>query len=78
MSSASIYELFPDSFMKAYTKHKNAFDFFQAISCDMTSQDALNELQNSKKFDEAIRLQSQFESWTDMVETAYNELINQK
>lgn len=77
-SSVSIYELFPDSFMKTYTNQKNAFDFFQAINCDIASQDDLNKLQDSTEFDEAIRSQSQFESWEAMVETAYNQLINQK
>lgn len=76
-SSASLFDLFPDSFMSTYTNHKNAFDFFKSINCDITSQKDLEKLNNSIEFDEAIRTQSNFESWEDMVETAYNLLINQ-
>lgn len=77
-SSASVFEVFPDSFMKAYTNHKNFTEFCEAIHCDMKSQDDLNRLQDSHDFDSAIRSQSIFESWDAMIETAYNELINQK
>ncbi len=76
-SSASLYELFPDSFMSTYTKHKNILDFFESISCDITSQNDLDKLQNSNEFDKAIQSQSNFESWEDMIGTAYNLLINQ-
>ena len=77
-SSASIVEVFPDSFMETYTKHKNFTDFCNAIHCDMKSQDDLNKLQDTHEFDSAIRSQSVFESWEAMIETAYNELVSQK
>lgn len=76
-SSVSLSDLFPDSFMSIYTNHRNAFDFFKSINCDITSQEDLDKLQNTNQFDEAIQSQSNFESWKDMVETAYNLLINQ-
>lgn len=78
ISSASVFEVFTDSFMETYTKHKNFTDFCNAIHCDMKSQDDLNKLQDTHEFDSSICSQSDFESWEAMVETAYNELINQE
>lgn len=70
ISSGSVFDVFPDSFMQKYTKHGNFTDFCQAIGCNMTSQADLDKLDNGV-FDEIIKLQSEFESWEDMTETAY-------
>lgn len=70
LSSGSVFDVFPDTFMETHTKHKTFVDFCEAIHCDMTSQDDLDKLQ-SGDFNSAIRLQSDFESWEDMAETAY-------
>lgn len=78
LSSSSIFEVFPDSFMTEFTKYKNFTDFCQAIGCNMASQEDLDKLQDAGTFDTAIRSCSNFESWKDMVETAYQKLINQK
>lgn len=78
LSSSSIYEIFPDSFMVAFTRYENFTDFCQAIGCDMTSQKDLDELQDTNKFDNAIRSCSDFESWQDMIQTACQMLTNKK
>lgn len=77
LSSVSVYELFPDSFMKKFTKHKNFTDFFEAIGCDLTSQTDLAKLQESDTFDPMIRSCSEFESWQDMFQTAYQKLLDE-
>lgn len=64
--------------MQEYTHHKNFTDFCEAIGCDITSQNDLNKLQDTNEFDLAIKSNSNFESWKDMVETAYQILINKK
>ncbi|MDO5349792.1 MAG: hypothetical protein Q4E86_07615 [Lachnospiraceae bacterium] len=74
MPAGSVFDVFPDSFMQNYTKHLNFTDFCQAIGCNMTSQDDLNKLDNGD-FDSPIKAQSEFESWEDMVETAYQHQI---
>lgn len=76
ISSSAIYEVFPDDFMKEFTKFSNFNDFFEAIGCNLTSQEDLDKLQETTKFDSSIRLYSDFESWQDMVETAYQRLLN--
>ena len=78
ISSSSVYEIFPDSFIKDFTNHNNFTDFCQAIGCDLTSQDSLDKLQDTNEFDSAIRLNSDFDSWQDMVETAYQKIIDKK
>lgn len=76
LSSVSVYELFPDSFMEKFTKHKNFTAFCKAIGCDLTSQTDLDKLQESDAFDFMIRSCSEFESWADMVQTAYQKLLD--
>lgn len=76
ISSASIYEFFPDDFMKEFTRFSDVTDFFKAIGCDLTAPEDLNKLQDTVAFDSSIRLHSDFESWQDMVETAYQRLLN--
>lgn len=70
LSSSSIFDIFPDDFMKFHTKHDNFTDFCQSFDCDITSQDDLDKL-DSGAFDKQISSQSAFESWEDMAETAY-------
>lgn len=70
LSPGSVFDVFSDTFMKAYTKHENFTDFCQAIGCDMTSQNDLEKLDNGE-FDHPISTQSDFLSWEDMTETAY-------
>lgn len=70
ISSGSVFDIFPDAFMQNYTKYQNFTDFCQAIGCDMTSQNDLDKL-DTGEFDEDIKMQSEFESWEDMTETAY-------
>lgn len=74
ISSGSVFDVFPDSFMQNYTKHKTFTDFCEAIGCDIVSQDDLSKL-DAGFFDKSIRAQSVFESWEDMTETAYQLLI---
>lgn len=76
-STVGVYELFPDSFMKKFTKHKNFTDFFEAIGCDLTSQTDLTKLQESNAFDSMISSCSEFESWQDMCQTAYQQLLDE-
>ena len=78
LSSSSVYEIFPDSFMTEFTKYKNFTDFCQAIGCDITSQEDLDKLQDTGAFNTAIRSCSDFESWKDMIQTAYQKLIDRK
>lgn len=78
LSSSSVFEIFPDSFMSEFTSHKNFTDFCEAIGCDMTSQSDLDKLQDTNTFDEAICSNSNFSSWKEMVETAYQKLIDKK
>lgn len=78
LSSSPIFEIFPDSFILEYTRHKNFTDFCEAIGCDMTSQSDLDKLQDTNTFDEAICANSDFSSWKEMVETAYQILIDKK
>ena len=78
LSSSSVFEIFTDSFMSEFTKHKNFTDFCEAISCDTTSQSDLDKLQDTNAFDEAICSISEFSSWKEMVETAYQKLIDKK
>lgn len=78
LSSSSVYDIFTDSFISEFTKHKNFTDFCRAIGCDITSQTDLDKLQDTNEFDLAIQSNSDFESWKDMVETAYQKLINKK
>lgn len=74
ISSGSVFDVFPDSFIQDHTKHKTFTDFCEAIGCDMTSQNDLNKL-DTGFFDKSIKTQSEFESWEDMTETAYQLLI---
>ncbi len=74
ISSGSIFDVFPDSFMQDFTKHNTFVDFCEAIGCDITSQDDLDKL-DSGYFDESISLHSEFESWEDMTETAYQRQL---
>lgn len=76
MSSSTIYEVFPDNFVKEFTKFSNLNDFFEAIGCNLTSQEDLDKLQETTEFDSSIRLYSDFESWKDMIETALQCLLN--
>lgn len=76
LSSSSIFEIFPDSFMSEFTSCKNFTDFCTAIGCDMTSQNDLDKLQDTNTFDEAIRSNSVFSSCQEMIETAYQKLID--
>lgn len=70
ISSGDIYGIFPDSFVKRFTKHEKIVDFFEAVGCDLTSQNDLKKLDNGD-FDGPIKMHSEFESWEDMAETAY-------
>lgn len=70
VSSGSIFDVFPDVFIKEYTKFENIIDFCQSIGCDLTSKEDLDKLDNGA-FDESIKLKSDFETWEDMTETAY-------
>lgn len=76
LSSADVYELFPDSFMEEFTKHKNFTNFSEAIGCDLSSQADLDRLQESGAFDPEIRTCTDFESWQDMIQTAYQKLLD--
>lgn len=76
ISSASIYEFFPDDFMKEFTRFSDVNDFFKAIGCDLTAPEDLDKLQDTVEFDSSIRSYSVFESWQDMVETAYQRLLS--
>lgn len=78
LSSSSVFGIFSDSFMSEFTHHKNFTDFCEAIGCDITSQSDLNKLQDTNTFDEAIRSNSEFSSWKEMIETAYQKLIDKK
>lgn len=78
LSSSSVFEIFPDSFMSEFTHHKNFIDFCEAIGCDITSQSDLDKLQDTNDFDKSIRLNSGFSSWKEMVETAYQKIIDKK
>lgn len=78
LSTSHVNEVFPDSFMKDFTKHKNFTDFCQAIGCDISSQEDLYKLQETNEFDNAIRSCSDFNSWQDMVQTAFQRLLDQK
>lgn len=78
LSSGSVFEILSDSFMQEYTHHKNFTDFCEAIGCDMTSQSDLDKLQDTNTFDEAIHSNSVFSSWKEMLETAYQILIDKK
>lgn len=64
--------------MSEFTPYKNFTDFCTAIGCDMTSQNDLDKLQDTNTFDEAIRVNSVFSSWQEMIETAYQKLIDKK
>ena len=57
-------------------KRRDVTDFFKAIGCDLTAPEDLNKLQDTVAFDSSIRLHSDFESWQDMVETAYQRLLD--
>ena len=76
-SESDIFTVFPNSFMENHTQYRTFTDFCQAMNCDLTSQNDLDKLQNGD-FDQSIVLLSDFDSWNDMVETAYQLLINQK
>lgn len=73
LSSSSVFEIFPDSFMSEFTRHKNFTDFCEAIGCDITSQNDLDKLQDTNVFDTAIQSNSDFSSWKEMAETAYQK-----
>lgn len=70
ISSGSILDVFPDSFIQNYTNCHNLTDFLKCIGCDMASLSDLDKL-DSGFFDESVKEQSNFESWEDMAETAY-------
>lgn len=78
LSSSSLSEVFPNSFMSEFTHHENFTDFCKAIGCNITSQNDLNKLQNTNAYNEAIRLNSNFSSWQEMIETAYQKLVDKK
>ena len=76
-AQTDIFTVFPNSFMETHTRCRTFTDFCQAMNCDLASQNDLDKLQNGD-FDQSIVLLSDFDSWEDMVETAYQLLINQK
>ena len=78
LSDSSVYEIFPDSFISEFTKASNFTDFCEMIGCDITSQTDLDKLQDDAYFDNAIQNNSEFASWQDMVETAYQRLLDKK
>ena len=61
-----------------FTKASNLTDFCEMIGCDITSQTDLDKLQDDAYFDNAIQNNSEFTSWQDMVETAYQRLFDKK
>ena len=75
-SEADVLSVFPNDFVREYTRHETFVDFLQSVGCDMTSQDDLDRLQ-SGDFDNLIPSQSDFDSWQEMVETAYQRLVDQ-
>ena len=77
-SDSNVYEIFPDSFISEFTKASNFTDFCEMIGCDITSQTDLDKLQDDAYFDNAIQNNSEFTSWQDMVETAYQRLFDKK
>ena len=78
ISDASVYDIFTDSFISEFTKASNFTDFCEMIGCDITSQSDLDKLQDDACFDKAIQNNSEFASWQDMVETAYQQLLDKK
>ena len=77
ISESDIFSIFPNTFMENHSKYHNFTNFCQVIGCDLTSQADLDRLQ-SGDFDKSIALHSDFDSWEDMVETAYQRLIDEK
>lgn len=78
ISDSNVYDVFTDSFMSEFTKASNFTDFCEMIGCDIASQSDLDKLQDDTYFDKAIQSNSQFASWQDMVETAYQRLLDKK
>lgn len=78
ISDSNVYDVFTDSFMSEFTKASNFTDFCEMIGCDIASQSDLDKLQDDAYFDNAIQSNSQFASWQDMVETAYQQLLDKK
>lgn len=78
ISDSNVYDVFTDSFMSEFTKASNFTDFCEMIGCDIASQSDLDKLQDDAYFDKAIQSNSQFASWQDMVETAYQRLLDKK
>ena len=78
ISDSNVYDVFTDSFMSEFTKASNFTEFCEMIGCDLASQSDLDKLQDDACFDKAIQSNSQFASWQDMVETAYQRLLDKK
>lgn len=78
ISDSNVYDVFTDSFMSEFTKASNFTNFCEMIGCDIASQSDLDKLQDDAYFDKAIQSNSQFASWQDMVETAYQRLLDKK
>ena len=78
ISDSNVYDVFTDSFISEFTKASNFTDFCEMIGCDIASQSDLDKLQDDACFDKAIQSNSQFASWQDMVETAYQRLLDKK
>lgn len=70
MDFTDIYTMFPDSFMKHYTKCKNIMDFCDAIGYDINNGYPKDKTIASGAYNALIRRYSSFESWDAMWETA--------
>ena len=77
ISKSSIDDIFTSSFMKKHTKFSTFSEFCESINLNYFSEDDTERLYYGE-FNDAIRSQSDFKSWRNMVETAYQSQINQK
>lgn len=72
-NAVDVLSLFPDSFMKTYTRYNSLVEFIEASGLDFLSQKDWDKLQNGS-INSFIKSNSDFESWADMLETAHHFL----
>lgn len=75
--SYSFKEIFPDDFMRKYTKYMSVSDFFEATGFKLDSQEDFKNLDETA-LDKFVSENSDFDSWGSMKRTASAELLEKK
>ncbi len=71
---ANISTFFSDEFMQIHTNSKTFVEFCETIGCDLfVDKDKLED----GDFDFAIKTHSKFSSWSDMLNTAFQTLVDE-